>query len=215
MLINEIFYSIQGEGFLTGCPAVFVRVAACNVGCDYCDTDFSFVIDLNWLQVASEVSSLLEICEKVHGPDPRRKPWVVLTGGEPLTQGEELYYLASELRNHMFIQLETNGTIPCQVGMFDHVTVSPKRGFNPEHVRGANELKIIYPQQWEGIGVLENWMDIIQSVHTDGRFYVYIQPCDEGNNETSRENLRGALELVKKYPWLRLSVQVHKYVGVR
>jgi organic radical activating enzyme len=116
MRLIEIFYSIQGEGPAMGRPATFVRLAGCNLMCQGCDTD----------QKSSRQSSLSEVLESIL--DQR----VVITGGEPTLQMEELSELISILhRRGKEVHIESNGTNPIPVQTLEKIScavVSPKRG---------------------------------------------------------------------------------------
>ena len=99
--VSEIFYSIQGESTYTGLPCVFVRLAGCNLRCNYCDTTFSY---------KSEITlSITDIITKVKEYDPVKL--VEITGGEPLLQSEVFQLIRSLHKNGHIILLETNGTI--------------------------------------------------------------------------------------------------------
>lgn len=126
MRINEIFYSLQGEGVWTGCPAVFVRFSGCNRACDFCDTDYS-----DFSEMSEE-----EIVEVVH-----RYPAeiVVFTGGEPglqLTQSLVDKIKATGRRVHV----ETNGSLRLPDGI-DWITCSPKTP--PYQIEHIDELKVL------------------------------------------------------------------------
>jgi len=116
MLISEIFYSLQGEGTLTGVPSVFVRTSGCNLRCSWCDTPYT-----SW-QPEGTQQSLEEILAAVQSFNARH---VVLTGGEPLLPESSLT-LCQHLRDLGFhITIETAGTLyrdlPC-----DLMSISPK-----------------------------------------------------------------------------------------
>jgi 7-carboxy-7-deazaguanine synthase len=104
MIINEIFFSVQGEGKLTGIPTTFIRIAGCNLRCTYCDTKYSQEpedgIDMTLTEIVDKVISLSPTCE-----------WVCITGGEPLFQ-QELHGLVMLLKEHLYyIEIETNGSL--------------------------------------------------------------------------------------------------------
>lgn len=123
MNISEIFYSIQGEGIHIGRPAVFVRLAGCNLNCPWCDTPYA---------KSTEGSTCMNIRDVVEEVFEYNCPYIVLTGGEPLLQQSELVGLCCELKKQnkwLCIDIETNGTIiPSDDLMLyvNHVTVSPK-----------------------------------------------------------------------------------------
>ena len=117
MLISEIFYSIQGEGELTGVPSVFVRTSGCNLRCAWCDTPYA-----SWepTGTAMSVEAILSEIEK----HPTR--FVVLTGGEPML-AKEIHRLAEQLRARgSHITIETAGTIPPDGIACDLASISPK-----------------------------------------------------------------------------------------
>lgn len=203
--IKEIFYSLQGEGARAGRPAVFVRFAGCNLWngrdqdresatCKFCDTDFVGGTRMDEQQIISEISRLW--------PDePLRlwKPYVILTGGEPLLQADE--WLVSALKLHGFwVAVETNGTIPIPRG-FDWVTVSPKMGTKLA-CTWANELKVVYPQ--EGM-VLEQF-----AMFDAPNFY--LQPMDGLDAQTNREE---CVKYCLEHPRWMLSLQQHKILNLR
>lgn len=134
--VNEIFYSLQGEGFYVGTPAVFLRFSGCNLKCGFCDTDHS----------EFEECALHDIIEKVSAYPSRH---IVITGGEPSLQINDALVDALHLAG-FYIQVETNGTrhLPDDI---DWVTCSPK-GDAPVVLSRIDELKIVYlGQDVEGI----------------------------------------------------------------
>ncbi len=153
--INEIFYSLQGEGFYTGTPAVFVRFSGCNRTCDFCDTD-------HFSGVAMTAD---EILEKVLCYPARH---IVLTGGEPTLSLDDT--LVTRLKNEgCYLQIETNGTNPVPSGV-DWVTCSPKEG--PWNIDRIDELKVVYQNDPETPARLA---DIF------GTDRLFLQPCSGMN----------------------------------
>ena len=123
----EIFYSIQGEGINTGKPAVFLRMALCNLACRWCDTRYTW----DWgegdaIQYAVEMSSN-QVEQEILKHGCR---FLVITGGEPMLQQRELLPLLKNLKNKgLFFEIETNGTIlpePDMIDLIDHWNVSSK-----------------------------------------------------------------------------------------
>lgn len=128
--VNEIFYSLQGEGFHTGTPSVFLRMSGCNRKCGFCDTDHSAFSLMKADDIVREISKY-----------PSRR--IVITGGEPLLQLDN--QLIDAIRSAGFyIAIETNGSLPVPEGV-DWVTCSPKE--TPWHIDRIDELKIVYQQQ--------------------------------------------------------------------
>lgn len=152
---NEIFYSIQGEGYFSGTPAVFVRFSGCNLRCSFCDT-------------AHEAYQLMSDEEIVNEVNRYPANHVVLTGGEPALQITEA--LVSRLqRNHKFVQVETNGTTPLPANV-DWITCSPKEGGKVVLDR-IMELKVVYTGQE-------------MSVYDTYSASVYcLQPCSGENTQ--------------------------------
>lgn len=125
--INEIFYSLQGEGFHTGEASIFVRFSGCNRACGFCDTDFSASTPMTAAEIVGRISTY-----------PSRR--VVMTGGEPLLQLD--YALIDALHAAGYhIAVETNGTLPVPAGV-DWVTCSPKQP--PLLIDRIDELKIVF-----------------------------------------------------------------------
>lgn len=125
--LSEIFYSLQGEGIDIGKPAIFIRMALCNLSCIWCDTKYTW--DWDHYDYGREVSEMTipEIRKKLSGFDTKH---CVITGGEPLIQQMKLVPLLSELKsNDYFIEVETNGTLlPSSMTerYIDRWNVSPK-----------------------------------------------------------------------------------------
>ncbi len=128
--VNEIFYSLQGEGSFTGTPAVFVRLSGCNRACPFCDTDFDAFTEMTADEIAAEV-------------DKYPCSHVVITGGEPTLQLDD--DLVAVLKRHgKYLQIETNGSRPVPEGV-DWVTCSPKDP--PYGIDRIDELKIVFQDQ--------------------------------------------------------------------
>lgn len=128
--INEIFYSLQGEGFYTGTPAVFLRMSGCNRRCHFCDTSHEAFSEMTAEEIARAVSKY-----------PSRH--LVITGGEPTLQLDS--DLLRAIKAHRFyVQVETNGTNPVPVEV-DWVTCSPKEA--PWNIDRVDELKIVFEGQ--------------------------------------------------------------------
>ena len=154
MNLHSIFYSIQGEGFHTGMPAVFVRFAGCNLACSWCDTDHSQQFSMSPHEIVAE-------CKRYPSSN------VILTGGEPMIQ--KIVPLVRLLHQFGFwVAIETNGTRPVP-GCLDWITVSPK---SPGRFK-CNELKLVYTGQ--DISQYEEVPRFCCSV------YRFLQPCSMEN----------------------------------
>lgn len=191
--INEIFYSLQGEGYFTGTPSVFIRFSGCNLKCPFCDTDHSLFTEMTLQEIVSEA-----------GKYPAHH--IVITGGEPsLTIDEKLISGLKADRNRR-IAIETNGTRPLPANI-DWITLSPKSECSGENAKLAisrcDELKVVY--QGQDLSVYDN----IAATHR------FLQPCDSGNPEINSINIKKAVEECLRNPQWRLSLQTHKLLNIR
>lgn len=188
LALAEIFYSIQGEGTWTGTPAVFVRLAGCNLACDFCDTDYS----------AKAYASVADIVRRVReaGGDC---PMVILTGGEPLAQAETLALVEALRRDGRRVHIESNGTIYALLPDDVWLCVSPKERVDPRMAARADETKLIVDRRVPE----EHLADFAD------KSVILLQP--EGNKP---RNVALALDYVKTHPHrFRLSLQTHKFIG--
>lgn len=193
MRVNEIFYSLQGEGYHTGTAAVFVRFSDCNLQCPFCDTDHQTGVEMNEEEIVSKVVEY-----KVN--------MVVITGGEPALQITES--LVDKLhQTGKFVTVETNGTQPLPANI-DWVTLSPKNAYLDENAQPiltqANELKLVYDGEISP--------ELYENIKTDYRF---LQPCDTGNETRNRLIVEKAVAYCKKNPQWRLSLQTQKIINIR
>jgi organic radical activating enzyme len=187
--LSEIFYSIQGEGTWTGTPAVFVRLAGCNLACDFCDTDYS-------TKFFASVEEIVAMVREAGGDCPM----VVLTGGEPLAQRETLDLIEALRRDGRRVHIESNGTIFTELPEDVWLCVSPKERVDRRMAKRANEAKLIVDSR-----VPVEHLDLFAEKPT-----ILLQP--EGNNPA---NVAIALEYAKTHPKrFRLSLQTHKFIGV-
>jgi 7-carboxy-7-deazaguanine synthase (Cx14CxxC type) len=198
--LSEMFASIQGEGFWAGRRAVFVRLAHCNLWsgreadrasatCRFCDTDFAPRSRMTAIEICREAAALWG--------DGRDGRFVVLTGGEPSLQVD--HALVAMLKRHGFeAAMETNGTRR-PPALVDWITVSPKAGAALA-VDSGDELKVVWPQ--EGLD-----MDGLAALPFAHRF---VQPMAGAEGSEA-----ACLEMVRADPRWRLSLQVHKILGLR
>ena len=205
--VKEIYYTLQGEGYHTGRPAVFIRFSGCNLWtghekdrsgaiCDWCDTDFVGTNGINGGKFS--IKEIINIINSLWKDNVLTKPYVVCTGGEPLLQMDEA--LIKAIHEEGFeIGLETNGTMIPPDGI-DWICVSPKA--NADLIlKNGNELKVVYPQ-----------CGMNPRVHEKLKFdHFYIQPMD-GINQT--ENIKRSEKFVLDHPKWKLSLQTHKILGI-
>jgi 7-carboxy-7-deazaguanine synthase len=207
--VKEIFYTLQGEGTHTGRPAVFCRFSGCNLWtgreqdragaiCSFCDTDFVGVgPDGGKFRSADELAdAVVRHWPSLNGHGKR---FVVCTGGEPLLQLDEAAIAALHKRGFE-VAIETNGTLEPPPGI-DWICVSPKAG-STTVLRRGNELKLVYPQPAAQPERFE----------ADDFSQFYLQPMDGPDLE---RNTQLALEYCLAHPQWKLSLQTHKFVGIR
>lgn len=158
--ITEIFYSLQGEGFWTGTPAIFVRFSGCNLTCSWCDTNHE----------PREYLTQDELVQRLQTYSCQR---VILTGGEPTLQVSE--DLIDALHEHeFFVHVETNGINPPPSNV-DWLTVSPKRYWQ---MKQGDELKVIYEGQ-----------DLEQYTASEFQHY-FLQPLSMSNIPETIEKVK-------------------------
>ena len=196
MRVNEIFYSLQGEGYYSGTPAVFVRLSGCNLRCPFCDTQHE----------TGTVMSETEVVEAVKRYPARH---VVITGGEPSLQLTASLVDALHAAGR-YVAVETNGTQPLPVNV-DWVTLSPKSAFvdGAEVVLPhADEVKVIY----DGIHDPERQLS---TFHSPLSTLLFLQPCDTGDAARNRQITDATVEYIKCHPEWRLSLQIHKILNIQ
>jgi 7-carboxy-7-deazaguanine synthase (Cx14CxxC type) len=207
--VKEIFYTLQGEGLQAGRAAVFCRFAGCNLWsgreadrqtavCRFCDTDFVGTDGTLGGKFETAAALAARIAQQWPANQPLRR-YVVLTGGEPLLQVDDA--LVDALHEQGFeVAVETNGTIAVPAGI-DWICVSPKAGAPLVQTRG-HELKLVYPQP----ALLPDQLEGLAFDH------FLLQPMD---SPSRAENTAAAIAWCQSHPRWRLSVQMHKMVGIR
>ena len=206
--LKEIFYTLQGEGFHTGRPAVFARFSGCNLWtgreedrasatCRFCDTDFVGVGPDGGKFATAEAFADAVASRWPAGVAGDR--FVVCTGGEPLLQLDAAAIDALHARG-FDVAVETNGTQPAPRGL-DWLTVSPKAGAPLVLTRG-DELKVVVPQEGQDPARFE----------TLAFTHFFVQPMDGPARDAAT---RHATEYCLTHPRWRLSLQTHKALGIR
>ncbi|MBR4391654.1 MAG: radical SAM protein [Bacteroidales bacterium] len=193
--INEIFCSLQGEGFHTGTPAVFVRFSGCNLRCAFCDTQHQQGVSMSLEEIVAEVNRYPHV------------PLLVLTGGEPSLFIDEIFVAELKVKTCKYIAIETNGTRPLPTNL-DWVTLSPKTGFDGGDMETCvlttcDELKVVY------LGQDLSQYNGIKATHR------FLQPCFS-EDETQRQiNMKSCVEAVMQHPGWRLSLQAHRILNIQ
>lgn len=207
-LVKEIFFTLQGEGFNTGTPAVFCRFSGCNLWtgreehrsiavCQFCDTDFVGTDGPGGGKFRS-ASDLADAVAAAWAAESDGERLVVCTGGEPLLQLDADAVEALHAEGFR-VAVETNGTVAPPDGV-DWVCMSPKAGAELVLTSG-DELKLIYPQKG---------LDPEDVVHLAFQ-HRFLQPMDGPERE---ENTARAVQYCLEHPRWRLSLQTHKYIGI-
>lgn len=204
--IKEIYYTIQGEGYHAGRPAVFCRFSGCNLWsgreedrskatCQFCDTNFWGTDGENGGKYSAE-----ELTQKIMSllPENAPNPFIVLTGGEPALQVDEKL-IGTFHANGLEIGIETNGTKPLPKGV-DWICMSPKAGTEIVLTKG-NEIKIVIPQK--GVNPAD-----FEDLDYDHK---YVQAME---SDTWDDNIKHAVKYVLNHSQWKLSVQTHKYLGI-
>ena len=206
MTVNEIYFTLQGEGSRTGRHAVFCRFTGCNLWsghekdrasaiCPICDTNFVGTDGAG----GGEFTCVDALADAIlaRWPLGQRDPYVVITGGEPLLQLTEELVAACHERQFE-VAVETNGTLPVPPGV-DWICVSPKPGSDWLQKSG-NELKLLFPLNLKPVG-----LELLPFDH------FYLQPVDGPDIEQNTDLAKAYCRLHP--PW-KLSLQTHKLMGL-
>lgn len=195
--INEIFYSLQGEGVRAGTPNIFVRFSGCNLTCskddEYagfdCDTEFLSGRSITRDQLLFDLRALSS-CRNI-----------ILTGGEPSLQIDQA--LVTLLKGSgYYLAIETNGTKELPGGI-DWITLSPKSAEHTIKQKAASEIKYV---RHHGQGIPK------PAARAD--FYL-LSPAFQADGRIDPRDLAWCIQLIKENPSWRLSMQMHKYWRVR
>lgn len=225
--VKEIFFTLQGEGYHTARPAVFLRFAGCNLWtgleadrataiCQFCDTDFvgtngpgggkfrsaeslAAAVAACWQDPPPDMLRLRQQIVGTASPDEVHQPYVVCTGGEPLLQLDAPLIAALHAQGFE-IAIETNGTLAAPPGI-DWICVSPKAGAELVQ-RSGQELKVVVPQ--DGLD-----LDALAALPFEHHF---LQAMD---GPDLQRNTQWAIARCLQDPRWRLSVQTHKVLDIR
>ncbi|QLB13404.1 organic radical activating enzyme [Bisgaardia hudsonensis] len=196
--IVEIFESLQGEGFNTGMPCVFIRFGKCNLACPWCDTPYN----------QFHTMSLEEIYAKVRSFSAKN---IIITGGEPTIQPQLETLLDKLKENGYFLAIETNGlkNVPPQI---DYIATSPKRIYQKQyikrHIDTAHEVRIVVDGN-----VIEFCQFIEKTIQAT---HYYLSPCEENGKMNMLDTITqlGILNQRKNKPHWQLSIQTHKMAKI-
>ncbi|AOF52248.1 radical SAM protein [Rodentibacter caecimuris] len=196
--IVEIFESLQGEGFNTGMPSIFVRFGKCNLACPWCDTPYN----------QFERWSASQILAKVRSFSAKN---IIITGGEPTIVPKIELLLDQFKTDGYFLAIETNGlkAIPPQI---DYIATSPKRLYMHKYeqrcIESADEVRVVADEN-----VLPFCELIEQKIRAQ---HYYLSPCDIDGKMNLLETITqlGKLNQRTNKPKWQLSLQTHKLVGI-
>lgn len=220
--VHSIFYTIQGEGPFCGTPAVFIRLAGCNLQCPGCDTEYT-----SGRREAGAYEILFEV-DKLIRKDGWRKGLVVITGGEPFRQ--DIGDLINVLTLHgYYVQIESNGTLTPPPVLWNHNTavrsgaylvISPKTGkINPLSLAAACALK--YVGEWGDLAEDDGLPNHALRHTANPRLArppegwerpIYLQPMDGKDEAGNRANLEACVASCMSKGYI-LQLQIHKLIG--
>lgn len=201
--INEIFFSLQGEGSYSGTPTIFIRLAGCNLRCRWCDTKYAY-----------DNKSRYSIEEIIYSIDRHPSAMISITGGEPLVQADPLLKLIEKLHHlKKQILLETNGSLPIKkIPEYVHIAMdlkAPSSGVaslnnfqNLKFLKATDEVKIII-DSYEDFLWAQDTLNLYGSKSFPKK--IYLQPVFD--KLSTRELAEWIIN--SKYPF-SLSVQLHK-----
>lgn len=217
--VHSIFYTIQGEGPFCGTPAVFVRLAGCNLQCPFCDTEY--IEGRHFMSPTEIIESIKELMPRLG--------LVVITGGEPFRQNLTRLLSMLIVRDY-YVQIETNGTLPPSIFRYSddigsrkgaYIVCSPKTGkVNPmvsaqaccfKYVMAADDLGI------DGIPITALGHKASPCLARPPKNYptnrTYLQPMDAQNPEENQHNIEAVRDSCLKHGYI-LQLQIHKLIGV-
>lgn len=210
--VNEIFYSLQGEGARAGLPTFFIRLAGCNLHCDFCDTDWIVYKEMTVREIEqalNQIQSGLQIkCRTI--------TW---TGGEPtlqLTEGIVDYFKHLGYGEDCYYQaIESNGTRPIPTNL-DYITISPKKSWQSLSSINPKVNEIRFPIN------INRWEDTISTIPPIEFLPIADTYClspiflGENKNVLNEISLQKCVDYILKVdPRWRLSVQLHKFLNIR
>ncbi|MDH8702039.1 7-carboxy-7-deazaguanine synthase [Dysgonomonadaceae bacterium PH5-43] len=189
--VKEIFYSLQGEGGRQGEASIFIRLTKCNLKCSFCDTDFEEGVDMSVSQIISQIK---------HFPCK----WIVWTGGEPTLQLTD--DILSRFHQEGYLQaIESNGHNSLS-DILDYKVISPKG--NTDYAKKINEEvdEIRLP--------VKKGQEIPSLLSLPRAKYYLLSPIFTNDKETTKANIDYCVEYIKANPEWRLSLQIHKLIGI-
>ena len=223
LAIEEAFYTLQGEGPCSGMPALFIRMAGCNLACHFCDTQFETQAE-NALPVAQHLDHLMQ-----HFTAKQRE-FVVITGGEPLLQNIELLVQGLFMSGTKLIQIETAGTRAPSSILIQYIlekqvllVCSPKTPKVNDMIAhlclhwkyivrvGEDDPSDGLPNRGTQVSTMGRKVKLYRPTQPEAT--IWLSPCDEYNAATNFANQDLARDLCLVHGY-RLSLQIHKILGL-
>lgn len=223
--VHSVFFTIQGEGPFVGKPAIFLRLAGCNLRCFWCDTSF----EEGHIYYAGDLITMLRAKTEQHNCE-----FIVITGGEPMLQPLGLLFNAAAL-DHCQFQIETAGTVWPQEGFgaINRASNTVSIVCSPKTPQVVKELHTANPNvYWKYIVRTQDAVDLVDGLplmstqlpNRTARLYrptnlatnkdrIYVQGCDEGENYQTKANVKLATAIAMEHGY-RLSLQTHKILGL-
>ena len=210
--VQDIFYTLQGEGPFTGHPAVFIRLSGCNLKCFWCDTDF---------ESSTWEPDLATVLKRVEELSDSKCKLVVITGGEPLRQN--ITPLVEELLTRDYsVQIETNGTLwvdlPENGNLY--IVCSPKtERLNKQLEERINTYKYVLEagncSEHDGLPVISTQIEgqMVEIARPKGDKEVYVMPLDSGSIEKNLANQMECIQVAKKHNY-KMTLQTHKILCI-
>ncbi|MBD5203447.1 MAG: radical SAM protein [Bacteroidales bacterium] len=205
--INEIFYSLQGEGHHTGYPSVFIRFSGCNLECPFCDTKHQEGILMSDDDILRAV--------QLYSAD-----WIVLTGGEPALWIDEAFVRLLKRATGKKVAIETNGTLSVPPSI-DWVTVSPKSGIcsssadeMAENTVDSAALKIDRADEIKVVDLGQPLDPYFSLPCIHDKTLMYLQPCFVADEKQFAANRLATVRRVLADPRWTLSLQIHRYLNI-
>jgi len=191
--VKEIFYSLQGEGGRQGAASIFIRLSGCNLNCDFCDTDYSGGEEMSLEQILTAIQKFP--CK-----------WIVWTGGEPMLQLTEFCLIFFKYAGYLQA-VESNGSNRL-FSLFDYTVISPKEDtldILQENNMRVDEIRMPI-RKGDNIPMFES---LPRADH------YFLSPIFTENSTETKANIDYCVEQVKQNPEWLLSLQMHKWIGIK
>lgn len=196
--IVEIFESLQGEGYNTGMPSIFIRFGKCNLACAWCDTDYQHFQSMYLSDILLKIANF-------HAKN------IIITGGEPTIQPQLDILLEALKHRGYYLAIESNGLKPISA-LIDYVVISPKPAYQQLYFKKtpfkANEVRIVVDGK-----VTAFCQQIEQLINAQ---HYFLSPCEISGQMNVLETIRqlGELNARKTEPHWGLSIQSHKLANI-